>query len=164
MRDFLLWDVLWWNLVFLLCLLRWKWFGDKVCFNKGDLGFGEVWGVIVVRCGDVGDFWRVKGDVLWGWCLWVWEWEGEIEVGEGVFVRGDMGMCVDDFFFGEWIVCSFGIIFCRVFNRREKIRLGCLYVCEWLKNFLGFSLVYGVVKKFFEIFVLLYFVLWWRVV
>lgn len=91
--------------------------GDSVCFNNGDLGFGEVWGVIVERCGDVGDLCKVKGEVLCGWCVCLWLCEGEVEVGEGVLVKGDMGMCVEDFFFGEWIVCNFGISFWSVFKR-----------------------------------------------
>lgn len=163
-RDLSSRDVLRRNSVFLSCLLRWKWSGDKARLNKGDPGLGEVWGVIVARCGDAGDPRRVKGDVLRGWCPWAWEWEGETEVGEGVLARGDTGTCADDFLLGERTARSFGIIPCRVPNRREKIRLGCLHAREWLKNPPGLSPVYGVAKKLLEILALSYFALWRRVV
>jgi len=97
------------NSVFLSCLPRWKCSGDSARLSNGEPGLGEVWGVIVARCGDAGDPRKVKGEVLRGWCEWPWPWEGEAEVGEGVLAKGDTGTCADDFLLGERTARNFGI-------------------------------------------------------
>lgn len=106
------------NSLFLSCLLRWKCSGDKARLNSGDPGLGDVWGVILAKCGDAGDPRRVSGEVLRG--LWLWGWEGDTEVGEGVLARGDTGTWVDDFLLGERTARNFGISPWRVPGRRRK--------------------------------------------
>ena len=106
------------NSLFLSCLLRWKCSGDKARLNSGDPGLGDVWGVILAKCGDAGDPRRVSGEVLRG--VWLWGWEGDTEVGEGVLARGDTGTWVDDFLLGERTARNFGISPWRVPGRRRK--------------------------------------------
>ena len=99
--------------IFLSCLPRWKCSGDNARLNSGDPGLGEVWGVMLAKCGDAGDPRKVRGEVLRGWCEWPWGWEGDTEVGEGVLARGDTGTCVEDFRLGERTALNFGIRPCR---------------------------------------------------
>lgn len=127
------------NSLFLSCLLRWKCSGDKARLNSGDPGLGDVWGVILAKCGDAGDPRRVSGEVLRG--LWLWGWEGDTEVGEGVLARGDTGTWVDDFLLGERTARNFGISPWRVPGRRRKKTYHTYFEAFFSHKFLLWSYV-----------------------